>query len=496
MRAWTKGLVSCATAGLLLGSAMANAAAPIANPDTATTPAGVAVTIPVLANDSDPDGNTFSTSAFPARPVNGSVTRSTTAVRYTPKAGFSGVDTFVYRIKDSTNLTANAQVTVTVSAPVNTAPLAGADSASTVSPNPVTINLLANDTDANGDTLSVTANTAPTNGTVTRTGGSATYTPAAGFSGSDSFDYTLSDGNGGTATGTVAVSVAPPPNVAPVAGADSASTVSPNPVTITLLANDTDANGDTLSVTANTAPANGTVTRAGGSSTYTPAAGFSGSDSFGYTLSDGNGGTATGTVTVSVAPPPNVAPVAGADSASTVSPNPVTINLLANDTDANGDTLSVTANTAPANGTVTRTGGSATYTPAAGFSGTNSFTYTLSDGKGGTATGTVTVSVSAAPAPAPAPAPAAAKSAVLSWSIPTTRADGSPIAVSEIAGYEIYVLAEGTGVSSVITVTGGTTTTYTVTGLSPDTYDFSMAAKDSAGNLSALSPVVAKTIAP
>ena len=403
MRAWTKGLVSCATAGLLLGSAMANAAAPIANPDTATTPAGVAVTIPVLANDSDPDGNTFSTSAFPARPVNGSVTRSTTAVRYTPKAGFSGVDTFVYRIKDSTNLTANAQVTVTVSAPVNTAPLAGADSASTVSPNPVTINLLANDTDANGDTPSVTANTAPTNGTVTRTGGSATYTPAAGFSGSDSF---------------------------------------------------------------------------------------------GYTLSDGNGGTATGTMTVSVAPPPNVAPVAGADSASTVSPNPVTINLLANDTDANGDTLSVTANTAPANGTVTRTGGSATYTPAAGFSGTNSFTYTLSDGKGGTATGTVTVSVSAAPAPAPAPAPAAAKSAVLSWSIPTTRADGSPIAVSEIAGYEIYVLAEGTGVSSVITVTGGTTTTYTVTGLSPDTYDFSMAAKDSAGNLSALSPVVAKTIAP
>ena len=76
------------------------------------------------------------------------------------------------------------------------------------------------------------------------------------------------------------------------------------------------------------------------------------------------------------------------------------------------------------------------------------------------------------------------------------RADGSPIAVSEIAGYEIYVLAEGTGVSSVITVTGNTTTTYTVMGLSPDTYDFSMAAKDTAGNLSALSPVVAKTIAP
>jgi hypothetical protein len=164
---------------------------------------------------------------------------------------------------------------------------------------------------------------------------------------------------------------------------------------------------------------------------------------------------------------------------------------LANDTDADGDTLSVTANTAPANGTVTRTGGSATYTPAAGFSGTNSFSYTISDGKGGSATAIATITV------APKPAPVVASgSAVLSWSIPTTRSNGSPLTMAELAGYEIYVLSESTGQSSVVTVSSGATTTYTVSGLAAGTYYFSMAAKDTAGNLSALSAVVSKTIAP
>ena len=389
--------------GSLVGaglSASAFAASPIANPDSATTAAGVSVTIPVMANDSDPDGNAISVISIGTAPTKGSATRSGNQVIYVPNAGFSGTDSFTYRLRDSTNQ---------------------------------------------------------------------------------------------RATGTVTVNVTPPANRSPVAGADSASTTSPNAVTVNLLANDTDADGDAISVTANTAPANGTVTRSGGSATYTPAAGFSGTDSFGYPLSDGKGGTATGTATITVAPKPNTAPVAGADSASTTSPNAVTVNLLANDSDVDGDVLSVTANTAPANGTVTRTGGSATYTPAAGFSGTDSFGYTLSDGKGGSATGAVTISVAAAPAPAPT---TTGGSAVLNWSIPTTRADGAPLSMGEIAGYEIYVLSESTGQTSVITVSSGSTSTYTVTGLAAGTYYFSMAAKDTAGNLSALSSVVSKAIAP
>ena len=303
--------VSLAGISFFLLSASALAAAPIANPDSATTAAGTTVTIPVMANDSDPDGDPISVSAISTKPANGTASRFNNQVNYTPNAGFSGTDSLRYRLRDSTNLFAVGTVTITVTPPVNRAPVAGADSASTTSPNPVTVNLLANDTDADGDVLTVTANTAPANGTVTRAGGSATYTPAAGFSGTDSFGYTVSDGKGGTASGTATITVAPKPNTPPVAGADSASTTSPNPVTVNLLANDTDADGDTLTVTANTAPANGTVTRSGGSATYTPAAGFSGTDSFGYTVSDGKGGTASGTATITVAPKPNTPPEIG-----------------------------------------------------------------------------------------------------------------------------------------------------------------------------------------
>jgi hypothetical protein len=580
-------LIPLLAAGLSVASSIVFAAAPIASPDTATTRSGIAVSIPVMANDRDPDGNTFTIGSFPksgaakhgtvvrqganavykpaagfagtdsftyrlrdstnawstaarvtvtvvaapntppvaradsvsttapdavtfnllandtdangdtltvtanSSPANGTVTRSGGMATYTPAAGFSGTNSFNYRVSDGKGGTASATVTITVAPKPNTPPVAGADSASTTSPDAVTLNLVANDSDVDGDSLSITANTAPANGSVTISGGSATYTPVAGFSGTDAFGYTLSDGKGGSATGAVTITVAPKPNTAPVAAADSASTTSPDAVTVNLLTNDTDEDGDTLSVTAHTAPANGTVTRTGGSATYTPAPGFSGTDSFGYSLADGKGGTATGTVTVAVAPKPNTAPVATADSASTTSPNAVTVNLLTNDTDEDGDTLSVTANTAPANGSVTISGGSATYTPAAGFSGSDAFSYTVSDGKGGTSSGSVTLNVEATPAPE-----FISGSAILNWSVPTTRSNGAPLSMAEIAGYEIYLLAESTGETSVITLDDGSLTSYSIDGLSADTYHFSMAAKDSDGNLSALSAVVSKVIGP
>ena len=189
-------------------------------------------------------------------------------------------------------------------------------------------------------------------------------------------------------------------NQPPKAVNDTATTTAGKAVTISnVLANDTDPDGNTLTVTANTNPANGTVTRSGSSFTYTPKAGFTGTDTFTYTVSDGKGGTATGTVTITVTAA-NQPPKAVNDTATTTAGKAVTIsNVLANDTDPDGNTLSVTANTNPANGTVTRSGSSFTYTPKAGFTGTDTFTYTISDGKGGTATGTVTITVTAANQP-------------------------------------------------------------------------------------------------
>jgi hypothetical protein len=134
-------------------------------------------------------------------------------------------------------------------------------------------------------------------GAVAFTGTLATYTPAAGFIGSDSFTYTISDGRGGTATATVAISVADRP---PVASDDTITTLQDTPGSVNVLANDVDPDPDALTVSAFTQGAHGAVAITSGIATYTPAAGFVGSDSFTYTIDDGHGVTATATVNVTV----------------------------------------------------------------------------------------------------------------------------------------------------------------------------------------------------
>jgi hypothetical protein len=216
-----------------------------------------------------------------------------------------------------------------------------------------------------------------------------TYTPGTGYTGSDSFKYTIRDSAGKKATGTVSVTVQ---NRPPVAAADSAATDADTPVTIPVLANDSDPDGHPLKINAVTQPANGMVViNPDKTVTYTPAPGFTGSDGFTYTVGDGRGGTAQGTVTVTVR---NRPPVAGADSAATDANTPVDVPVLANDNDPDGHPLTVTAVMQPGHGTAVRNpDNSVTYAPAAGFSGSDGFGYTVADGRGGTAQGMVTVTV-------------------------------------------------------------------------------------------------------
>src|SRR5439155_5360256 len=125
--------------------------------------------------------------------------------------------------------------------------------------------------------------------------------------------------------------------------------------------------------------------------TYTPAANYDGADALTYTISDGHGGTASATVTVMVTAV-NDAPIAIDDAATTAEDTPVSIAVLGNDTDVDGDRLSVTAVGLPAHGTVAiHPDGTITYTPAANYNGADGFTYTIGDGHGGAATGTVSV---------------------------------------------------------------------------------------------------------
>jgi concanavalin A-like lectin/glucanase superfamily protein/Big-like domain-containing protein/fibronectin type III domain protein len=190
-----------------------------------------------------------------------------------------------------------------------------------------------------------------------------------------------------TVTATV-----PSGNQAPLASDDTASATTGTPVTITVLANDTDADGNPLTLTSVTQGAHGTVTISGTSVIYTPAAGFVGTDSFTYTITDGQGASAIGTVTVNVLAG-DQPPVASSDTVSIPAGTSITIAVLKNDTDPYGYSLSITAVTQGAHGTVTFESTSVTYTPAAGFIDTDSFTYTITDGYDNYATATVTVTV-------------------------------------------------------------------------------------------------------
>ena len=353
---------------------------PVAIADSATTPVATAVTVSVKDNDTDADTDTLTVTAT-TNGANGTVTIVGGNPRYTPNAGFHGTDTFTYTISDGNGGTATATVTVSVNSP----PVAVNDTASTPGNTPVTItNVRANDTDPNGDTLTVTSVGTASSGAVALVSGNPVYTPTASFKGAATFTYTISDGFGGTATATVTVTVA---NQPPVANNNTATTTVGSAVAIsTALANDTDANGDTLSITGATNGTNGTVTRVGNVLTYTPVAGFSGTDTFTYSISDGDGGTSTATITVTVNP-------TSANDTGTTTAN-TTLNgtgLLANDA---GTGLTVTGNTAPTRGTVTvASNGSYTYTPTIGTSGPDSFTYTATDSSGRTTTATVNITV-------------------------------------------------------------------------------------------------------
>jgi hypothetical protein len=370
---------------------------PIAADDLATGPEDAVLVVDVVANDRDPDGTAVHVQSV-TQPAHGSVTVLTDgaaagSIRYTPAADFAGTDRFTYTAADGAGESAPATVTVSITA-LNDQPTASDDSGSTTEDTSVSIQAVANDADPDGDALTVTGVGAPAHGTAAANAGQVAYTPAANFAGTDSFTYTVSDGNGASATATINVTVSSVDD-APVAADDTATTPEDTAVVIQAVANDTDADGDALTVTSVGAPAHGTAVAAAGSVRYTPAANFAGTDTFTYVVTDGNGGSATATITVTV-DAVNDAPTAVDDSGTTAEDTPLVVDALANDADPDGDALTVTSVSAPSHGTAAVVDGrQVTYTPAANFAGSDTFAYTIADGRGGTATATMTVMIAA-----------------------------------------------------------------------------------------------------
>jgi hypothetical protein len=370
-----------------------------ANDNVFANSGGVPNTLNVLANDTDPDGNPLTISGV-TQPANATVAvsadKKTLVFTFNPNAQLNS--TFTYTITDGLGGDSTATVNVTL----NNAPVANPDTGSAQAGQPVTINVLANDTDADADVLRVISTTVAGADTVQiNADNTITYTPGAASTLSPrTFSYTVSDGKGGTSVGQVTVTV----NNPPLAVADSVSTTLGASVTIDVVGNDSDPNGNPLTVTAVTQPTGGTVSivttgiQAGKAVFVTP--NVTGVLTFTYTISDGRGGTAVGTVTLNVAAGANRVPLAVNDSATTAGLTPVTVSVLNNDSDPDGDPLTITAVTQPAAGTlvISQVGKAVTFTPNANSSITpQSFNYTISDGRGGTATATVSVKVNDAP---------------------------------------------------------------------------------------------------
>jgi hypothetical protein len=551
--------------------------APLANDDEATTTEDVSVDVLVLANDTDPDGDSLHVHSAMAE--EGSVTvNADGSIRFTPAANRSGVQRFSYVVRDAKGASATASVTVSVEG-VDDPPNAVADVAMAPSGTPVTIDVLANDSDADGDPLTVISVTDPTFGSASTNGSLVTYTPGGGFATEDSFAYTVGDGTGATGRATVTVirtclgafsddlepvpdeswtfdnsnfgpegtgvslttwshtddpiasspghsfytdasdlsankddrvnapafvatsltkitfwhryrtevtfdggvlevsiddgatwtdvvdaggvfetggyvgpadalggrdawhgasaafpsmnevvvdlaalagetvrvrwrlvtdtnlgdlgwwiddirfvdiaiaDCGPAANRAPDAVNDSAATTSGQSVTVDVLANDSDPDGDPIFVSSVTQPASGSTTTDGQSVTYSPDSGFSGDDTFFYTISDGFGGSDVARVTVSV----NASPVAADDETTTNEDQSVTIDVLANDTDADGDSLTVSSVGTPSHGSAAIVGDAVSYSPLPDANGSDQFTYTVDDGRGGLDTAIVTV---------------------------------------------------------------------------------------------------------
>lgn len=308
--------------------ATAQAAPPIAGNDNATTDEDTTVSIDLFANDSDPDGDILDIAAI-TQPANGSVqfTPVWPVVQYTPRRDFNGSDQFSYTVVDGNGGSATATVSIFVR-PVNDPPRASDRLYSVVEDGSVTVLLQARDPDKEECDLFFQIETGPLHGTLgplTDAGCSpngdmanVVYTPFPGFSGDDLFTYSAFDGvDEDVAQAFINVT---PVNDVPVAFAGSASTSSNTPVAITLSGHDLET--CELAFVVAGQPAYGTISGPGTAActptgqgavnsdtapiTYTPAAGFSGTDTFTFTVSDGIAVSTPATVTINVVPPPTV----------------------------------------------------------------------------------------------------------------------------------------------------------------------------------------------
>lgn len=282
------------------------------------------------------------------------------------------------------------QIKKTVTTLNNTSPVSNPDTYSIDEDSVLIMEVLSNDTDADaGDTLSILSiSTIPNVGKIEIVGSELKYTPRKDYNGQFSFTYVAQDLFGGQSETTVTVSVKSV-NDLPIASDDTSVVLEDSSVIIPVLSNDYDLDGS-LKISSVSGAGNGQVSIVGDSISYKPSPNFNGKDSFTYTVSDGEK-SVTARVMIDVLAA-NDLPEVKNDSATTAYETSVTIDVLANDSDLDGDKLTVVNASSPSNGSITMSQNGVTYTPNAKFVGEDRFVVTISDGKS-QVTSTVVVTV-------------------------------------------------------------------------------------------------------
>ena len=295
-----------------------------------------------------------------------------------PDSNWTGEETIRFIARDPGGLESSDTAVFSVKTDYDP-PIASEDRVSTPEDIPIEIDVLANDTDPQGNPLRVSNFSRPRFGTLKAApSGTLIYTPSLNYNGTDTFSYTVSDGKGGMSIGSVSVEVLPV-NDPPVAAMDRVITDEDTPLTIDVLANDSEVDGDPLTLLEYTQPANGSVVRSGdGTFVYTPNRDYNGLDGFTYIISDGHGLESTGTVSVLVKPIED--PPIAKDQEFSLNRN-LSQDVTFQADDADGDPLTFSVIKGPEHGALFAYPAVANYYPNKNFAGTDSFTYVAYDGQ-------------------------------------------------------------------------------------------------------------------
>jgi VCBS repeat-containing protein len=349
---------------------------PVAANDTYTTAEDAVLNVAatgVLSNDTDTDSNPL-TAALAATVSHGTLNlNSNGSFTYTPAANYNGTDTFTYRANDGQANSNTATVTITITA-VNNAPVAVNDTYATTQNTALNVavpGVLNNDTDTESAALTAALVATVSHGTLTlNSNGSFAYTPASGYTGTDSFTYRANDGQANSNTVTVTITINAV-NSAPVAVNDAYTTAEGAVLNVSapgVLSNDSDAEGTALTAALVATVSHGTLTlNTNGSFAYTPASGYAGTDIFTYRANDGQANSNTATVTININAV-NSAPVLTSPGNKSVTEGKL-LAFTISATDTDNDSLTYSAANLPSGALFNPVTRNCSWTPAAGQAG-------------------------------------------------------------------------------------------------------------------------------